>query len=310
MNGLNLVAAVKTRRNMWRKQMVRNSNSGRRQSAAAANIDEINGCLRNLLRGYNDRDAEATNRHLKTLRDTLERNADDIITTRFGGSVAKHTFVDGRSDVDVLFIVNNSSLSGQSPGAAIRYMRDLFRKRLPRTKITAGDLAVTVEFADGIVQVLPAIRTKAGYRIADPERRGWSNVVYPERFANKLTAVNQANQGRVIPTVKLAKPLSAQIIQSEQGQISGYHMEALAIKAFTNYRGPYDLRSMLGHFCNASATAVLHPIDDLTKQSKYVDEHMGNANSRQRQRAARHFKTMAQRLNACKSAADVTALFG
>ena len=291
--------------------MVSNSNTGARRPAPT-NSDEINGGLRNLLRGYNSRDTDAISRHIRTLRDALERNDGDVIPTLFGGSVAKHTFVDGLSDVDVLFIVNNSSLSGQSPDAAIRYMRNLFRRKLPRTNITAGDMAVTVKFADGIeIQVLPAIRRRSGgVRIADPERGRWSNVVRPDQFAQKLTEVNQAKDGQVIPVIKLAKALAAQIIQSKRYRISGYHMESLAIEAFANYQGPYDLRSMLLHLCDAAAVAVLHPIADSTGQSRNVDEYMGNADSRQRQWAARRFNEMAQRLNACRSADNVATLFG
>ena len=33
---------------------------------------EINGCLRDLLRDYNDRDTQAISRHLQVLRDSLE----------------------------------------------------------------------------------------------------------------------------------------------------------------------------------------------------------------------------------------------
>lgn len=221
--------------------MVSNSNT-RARRPAPTNTDAINGGLRNLLRGYNSRDTDAISRHIRTLRDALERNDGDVIPTLFGGSVAKHTFVDGLSDVDVLFIVNNSSLSGQPPDAAIGYMRDLFRQRRLGTTITAGDMAVTVKFADGIeIQVLPAIRRRSGgVRIADPERGRWSDVVNPDRFAQKLTKINRANRRRAIPVIKLAKALAAQVIQNEQEKISGYHMESLGIEAFSNYQGPYD----------------------------------------------------------------------
>ena len=291
--------------------MARNSDSSGRRPSPSASDSEINGYLRDLLRGYNDRDTEAVGRHIKTLRDALERNDDDVIPTRFGGSVAKHTYVDGLSDIDVLFVVNDSSLSGQRPEDAIQYMENLFRQRLPRTRIASGDLAVTITFSDDIeIQVLPAIRTKSGIRIADPKRGGWSNVLHPERFAQKLTEVNQANNGQVIPIIKLAKPLAAQVIRREQEQISGYHMESLAIEAFINYQGPYDLRSMLIHFCNAAAKAVLRPITDSTGQSRYVDEYMGKAGSNHRKQAEKHFKTMGRRINACKSIDDLDDLFG
>ena len=287
-----------------------NANFGGRQSARQLSHGEVNGYLRNLLRGYNDRDVEAIGRHIKTLRDALERYGDDVIPTRFGGSVSKHTYVQGLSDVDALFIVNESSLSGQSPEHAIDYMAKLFRQRLPRTKMDTGDLAVTVTFSDEIeIQVLPAIRTKSGFRIADPERDGWSNVVHPERFAQKLTEVNQANNRLVIPTIKLAKALANRVIRNKREKISGYHMESLAIEVFHNCRGPHDLASMLSHFCTAAATAVLHPITDSTGQSRDVDEYLGQARSRARRRAAEHFKEMGRRFEACHSVEDLDDLF-
>ena len=103
---------------------------------------EINGCLRDLLRDYNDRDTQAISRHLQVLRDSLEIRDDDVIRTLFGGSVSKHTAVNGLSDVDVLVIVNDSSLSGQSPAAVIKQMAERIRQRLPQTKVSTGALAL------------------------------------------------------------------------------------------------------------------------------------------------------------------------
>ena len=114
--------------------------------------------------------------------------------TRFGGSISRHTYVDGLSDVDVLLTVNDSSLSGQAPRVVIQKMAELIQKRMPQTKVSKGDLAVTVKYSDNHeIQVLPAIRTKSGVRIANPSRNQWSGVLHPERFAQKLIPV-QANE--------------------------------------------------------------------------------------------------------------------
>ena len=272
---------------------------------------EINGCLRDLLRDYNDRDTQAISRHLQVLRDSLEIRDDDVIRTLFGGSVSKHTAVNGLSDVDVLVIVNDSSLSGQSPASVIKQMAERIRRRLPQTKVSTGALAVTVKYSDGIeIQVLPAVRTKSGVRIADPGTNGWSSVLYPERFARKLTQVNQANEGRVIPTVKLAKGLADHMIRSERDKISGYHMESLAIEAFRNYQGSHDLKSMLRHFIDHSSGTVLKPITDPTGQSRHVDEDLGPANSERRRRASEAFRKMMRRFDDCKSRQDFDNLFG
>ena len=275
-----------------------------------ASDDQINGWLRDWLRDYNDRDTEAINRHIQVLRDALEQANYDVLPTRFGGSLSRHTYVDGLSDVDVLARINDSTYSGQSPRAVIQRMAELIQQRLPNTKVRYGDLAVTVEYSNGIeIQVLPAIRTRAGYRIANPTRNEWSGVIHPERFAQKLTQVNQANQGQVIPAVKLTKALAHRLIRSDRDKITGYHIESLAVEAFKNYRGPTDLKSMVGHLTDYSSMAVQQPIRDSTGQSRHVDDYMSGQESASRQRAAANFRKMRDSINNCKSQADIDNLF-
>ena len=272
--------------------------------------DEINGYLRNKLRDYNSRDTEAINRHIRVLRDALEQTDYDVLPTRFGGSISRHTYVDGLSDVDVLLTVNDSSLSGQAPKAVIQKMAELIQQRMPKTNVSTGDLAVTVKYSDNReIQVLPAIRTKAGIRIANPSRNEWSRVLHPERFAEKLTKVNQANQGQVVPVIKLTKALANHLIRRDQDKISGYHIESLAIDAFKNYQGATDLKSMVSHLTDYSAKKVHRPIKDSTGQSRHVDDYMGNQNSTARQTAATNFTRMRDNLNQCKSQGDLDNLF-
>ena len=271
----------------------------------------VNLWLRDQLKDYNDRDYAAVNRHIDNLRDKLEQSEGDVIRPLFGGSVRKHTYVDGLSDVDVLMIINNSNLTRLQPRSVIKRMGKAIRERLPKTRIRLGDLAVTVRYSDGIeIQLLPVIRRKDGIRIADPSRNRWSDVIHPDRFAAKLTKVNQANRGRVIPVIKLAKGLASQVIQNDNEKIQGYHMEAIAIEAFRDYQGQTDLRSMLIHFCKSASKIVLGPIKDPTKQSRNVDGYMGRENSDKRKRASKKFKRMHNRFSFCRTARDLDRLFG
>ena len=280
------------------------------QPRQPASDDQINGWLRNWLHDYNDRDTEGINRHIQVLRDALEQTNFDVLSTRLGGSLSRHTYVDGLSDVDVLARINDSTYSGQSPRAVIQKMAELIQQRLPNTKVRHGDLAVTVEYSDGLeIQVLPAIRTRAGFRIANSTRNEWSGVIHPERFAQKLTQINQANRGQVIPAVKLTKALAHRLIRSDREKITGYHIESLAVEAFRNYRGPTDLKSMVKHLTNYSATDVHQPIRDSTGQSRCVDDYMGGQGSAARQRAAANFGRMRDSIDSCKSQADIDNLF-
>ena len=80
-----------------------------------------------------------------------------MVQTMFGGSVRRRTYVTGLSDVDVLLIVNQSSLVNQPPSEAIAYVQDTIQRRLQNNSVTAGDLAVTVGYSDGTeIQILPA----------------------------------------------------------------------------------------------------------------------------------------------------------
>ena len=282
----------------------------KRAPITQAEKNAVNAGLRGKLKEYNARDHEAINRHRKTVRQALEQD-DDVIRILFGGSVERRTYVEGLSDIDALAVLNRSKLSSQTPQDAIKRVENVIRRRLPNTKIRSGDLAVTVTYSDGVeMQFLPAIERKDGFRIADPSRKRWSNVIHPDRFRAKLTKVNQARRGQVIPAIKLMKGLASRAIPNKNERITGYHMEAIAIEAFRKYRGPTDLRSMVIHFCESASEIVLAPIKDPTKQSRNVDDYMGRAKSDKRKRASKKFRRMFNRFSACKTARDLDRLFG
>ena len=283
---------------------------GRRYTSSLTDA-EVNRWLAELLQAYNDRDIHAINRHLRVLRDALELDDGDSISTLFGGSVSRHTAVDGLSDVDVLVMINASSFRDQSPAAVIRSMAQRIKQRLPMTKVTTGSLAVTVRYSDGTpIQVLPAMRTSSGVRIADPDTGRWSNVTHPARFARQLTRVNQACNGQVVPTVKLAKGITSRAIRSNRDSITGYHLEALAIRAFRNYNGPYDLKSMVRRYLSSASRNVTRRIGDPTRQSPYIDDYMGSDGSSRRQRASDFFSRELRRFNACRTKTDFERFFG
>ena len=205
--------------------------------------DNFNKYCEQLLVQYKRRNSRAVTRHLKSVCDILRHEDDRVVQTKFGGSVQKGTYVAGLSDVDVLLIVNQSSLKNKPPPKVISYVRDTIEERLPNNPVSKGKLAVTVRYADKTeIQILPAIRTTDGFRIAELGSTKWSNVVHPERFAEGLIKANNARGGRVVPVIKLAKAIADCFIKDSSRKISGYHMESLAIDAFRNYRGPLDPR--------------------------------------------------------------------
>lgn len=272
--------------------------------------DNFNHYCEELLARYSRRNQQAVTRHLESLCNMI-RDQGHVVQTMYGGSVQRGTYVTGLSDVDVLLIVNQSSLVNQPPARVIQQVQQTIQGRLPNNPVRAGNLAVTVGYSDGIeIQMLPAIRTDGGgVRIAEPGSTGWSNVVHPENFARRLSEVNDANNGRVVQVIKLAKAMANCYISRPSRKFSGYHLESLAIDAFRNYQGAQDPKTMLKHLFTHSMTAVKTPISDTTNQSGYVDEYLGQANSNLRQRASTYFGQLRGKVNSCRTRAQFNDLF-
>ena len=156
---------------------------------------------------------------------------------------------------------------------------------------------MTVRYSDGCeIQLLPAIKTATGYKIADSlSSEKWSNVVRPKAFAQKLTAVNKACSGKVVPVIKLFKAAVKEVLP-QGSKLSGYHAESLAIEAFKNYKGSKTHKEMLIHLCRNASERVKEPIKDKSGQSIHVDDYLGAKNSQKRNKISGYLGRLAKRM--------------
>jgi predicted nucleotidyltransferase len=259
---------------------VRDSESKTRDEKFEISVESYIGSL---LTKYNQR-SENVKTHLDNIKKALEKEIEGSVELIFGGSVAKHTYVDGISDIDALVLLNKSELKDESPEKVKDYFLNRLSERLPKdTPIEKGNLAITITYSDVEVQLLPAIRYKGGYRIADPSGKGWS-FIKPQEFAQRLTDMNQNTGGKLIPTIKMAKSIND--CQAENRRLKSYHIEALAFEIFKDYQGPKTPKDMLTHFFNTAPEYVQSPLVDVTGQSTHVDSYLGNVGSLERKLVA------------------------
>lgn len=283
------------------------------RTSVAAFETELAGVLGNLLGGYNGRDVEAMRERLEVVKGALQGEMVGSFDQLLGGSVAKHTYVDGLSDIDSLVLINDSALEGKSPQQVLARMAKIIGRELgSEAKITRGRMALTIEYSDGmIIQVLPALRSKDGHMHVPSSRVvGWSKI-NPVAFQEALTRRNAECAGKLVPTIKLAKAIVGQLPESQR--LSGYHMESLAISAFRDYAGDKITTAMLPTFFERARELVLSPIRDSTGQSIHVDEYLGPANSEARQAASHVLGRIARRMRnatVAGSTAQWKALFG
>lgn len=270
---------------------------------------EINDLLARELIRINFRDAETISQYLDAIVDAL---GDDIDFERlnFGGSIAKHTYVDGLSDVDSLVFLSGEDVARLSPAEARQKLADSLEAKLPKgeiDQISPGNLAVTVKYADGTeIQLLPAREKAEGItQISSADGERWKSIE-PRKFAQALTQVNKDQAGAVVPTIKLAKGVIAGL--PTEAKLSGYHIEALAVAAFTGYKGPRNPREMLSHFFSSAAEGVKRPIADSTGQSPHIDESLGTSASAERLAAAKELGRVASRMENALTAKSWQAL--
>ncbi len=257
--------------------------------------------LKDYLGDFNKRDIEQTNQHLATIEQALQKEIEGVLKLDFGGSVKKYTYIDGLSDVDMLVQIDQTALKNKSPKEVLDYFANRLKERLPNSEIKAGNLAVTVKFmTSGMeIQLLPALKTKTGYKIADPDSGSWSKVVKPEKFAKTLTEINQQKNSRVVPVIKLVKSINHKLPSSIK--MTGYQIEALAVEIFKNYDGPKTHSKMVTEFFNQASKSVLKPVREITGQSEFVDEKFGPENSIQRRRLSKALQRVSNRITLANS---------
>ena len=268
-----------------------------------------NQALQSLLTEFNNRNADAIGRRLDQVKDALSQDIEGTIDLRFGGSVAKHTFVDGLSDVDSLVLLNKSDLVDLTPAEVKKYFAEQLQAHFPDAQVTEGRLAVTVRFDDIEIQLLPALRTSQGYRIPNATGPGWADV-RPQGFTHTLTNVNAANGSKVVPVIKLAKAILGNL--PERQQLTGYHVEALAVQAFREYKGQLAFKDMLHHFFAEASSYVRTPFRDPTGQSEHVDDYLGGTGSLERRLVGDALDRIARRIrnaDSAQSVEQITALF-
>jgi len=115
--------------------------------------------LNDLLSKVNSRDDVKISARLDDVKTILRDEVETQFELKFGGSVAKHTFVDGLSDVDMLLVMREG---GQLPKSLLDSISSRLARELKgRAKVSTGRIAITLTYPDkDEIQLIPAIRER------------------------------------------------------------------------------------------------------------------------------------------------------
>jgi hypothetical protein len=281
------------------RDKIRNAEQNAEDQQFETQVAEL---LGSYLADFNDRDTEAIQRILDSVKQELEKEFGEPVTLMFGGSIAKHTYVDGLSDIDALLLMDSADVAGETPESLRETCAARLKARFGDENVSVGALAVTITKDGHTLQFLPALRDGDHFKISNPDGKGWSKI-RPRVFAEALTRANAALSNKLVPTIKLVKAIVFTF--PENRRLSGYHVEALAIEVFREYGGNLTPKAMLGHFFEKAAAVLLNPIKDATGQSTFVDEYLGEENSLQRKIAADSCDRVARKIRNADGARSV-----
>lgn len=264
---------------------------------------EVNSFLQAELSRINDRDSQLVNERLDRVEAAVADRIEEFDRLLFGGSVAKHTYVDGLSDIDALVVLDASVVGDRGPAEMRQELHRTLQQQLSMgdvDDIRVGRMAVTVTFRDGMeLQLLPAVQRDDRTYVSAQSGNEWSHV-RPRDFAESLSRLNDQQGRAVVPTIKIAKAVIANAV-SDKLRPNGYHMEALAVAAFRDYEGSRSTRAMVERYFESAAQNVLRPIRDITGQSRHLDSYFGPANSDARRSLSRKFSTIARQMRTARS---------
>lgn len=247
-------------------------------------ISEVNDKLNKQLPDINERNVDLTNQRIDKVKKVLGDKIEDTINSCFGGSVDKHTYVNGLSDIDCLLLIEDTELEEKLPKQVLDFIKHSIEQNKKSlsdiSTVNSGKMAVTVKFTDDMeIQFLPGLKSGDKYQIPSSSGKDWSKID-PQKFSKALTEANQKQNGKLIPTIKLAKVALSKL--PEDMRPDGHHVESMAVKAFKDYNGSKDPLSMAKHFFSEMPGFVLEPIKDKTDQSMYIDSYLGEENSTKR----------------------------
>lgn len=240
---------------------------------------EVNEFLSSELAEYNKRDVDGIKKIFESVKNDIEGDIEGTIELIYGGSISKHTYVDGLSDVDALVLIDKSELIGELPIKLQQFFADILKSRYGEDSVSIGQLAVTLTVNDKNIQFIPALRDGDKYKIGSASGNRWSRI-NPQKFSEALTKINKRMDGKLVPCIKLVKAIINKL--PEKRRLTGYHTESLTIKIFKDYNGSKNPKEMVRYFFENAPIHVKQPIRDSSGQSIYVDEYLGDSNSVER----------------------------
>lgn len=162
----------------------------------------------------------------------------DVLDSFLTGSYSRHTLISPlkQSDIDVVVILNSKYFhhyNGQNGGQAglLDQLKRVLKKTYPTTPdISRNGQAVTIQFTDFAVDVVPAFnRQGGGYLIPNSITQSWLSTD-PKQHVQIWSEANQNHDGNLVPLMKMLKAWN----RSNSSFLRSFHLETMILQILHN----------------------------------------------------------------------------
>jgi len=168
----------------------------------------------------------------QNVRNAFE-NELDILDSFLTGSYSRYTMIAPlkEADIDIFIILDTKyyyHYNGQNGGQAglLDLIKRTLRKTYPKTPdISRNGQAVTIQFTDFMVDVVPAFSRKGeGYLIPNSISQSWTSTD-PKKHVEIMSSANKEHDGDLVPLIKMIKGWNRSI----NDYFRSFHLEVMAL---------------------------------------------------------------------------------
>lgn len=168
----------------------------------------------------------------KNIRSALEEHL-TVVDSFLAGSYKRSTMIAplAKADVDVFVALDAGYYEPQGQANLLDRVKRVLKKEYPKTpKISRNGQAVTITFADFVVDVVPAFEwSLGGYLIPDSILGRWIGTD-PKEHVTIWENANKGHNSKFVPVVKLLKAWN----RKHSERLRSFHLETLALAVFSN----------------------------------------------------------------------------
>lgn len=166
------------------------------------------------------------------------KNGLDVLDSFLSGSYSRQTLIAPlkQADIDIIVVLDSKyfyNYNGQNGGQA--GLLDLLKRVLKKTYPTTPDIsrngqAVTIQFTDFAVDVVPAFnRQGGGYLIPNSITQTWLSTD-PKKHVQIFSDANQSHVGNLVPLIKMLKAWN----RTTNSFLRSFHLEAMVLQILNN----------------------------------------------------------------------------